>query len=338
VKGPSLYQPRSNPKQARQRRDVVLRLLFEHAEITEQEYQQAVAAELDITPRPAYSTTAYPAFVDLVKRQLQQDYNENDLQTEGLRIFTSFDPIMQRNAETATVEKLKQFDEHYHQDLQVSMVVTTVGNAEVLALVSDKDPRFAGYNRAINALRPIGSLVKPVVYMTALQHPDHFHWGTLISDEPLTVDLPNKTKWQPRNYDKTSHGDVHLIDALANSYNQATARVGLAVGAKAVAANLTKLGFERDVMAVPSLFLGAVDMSPWEVATLYHTLASGGFYTHPRAIHEVVDSAGKPLKRYHLELEKRISSEDAYLTQFGMQWSPTAPRDTPTRASRLHCI
>ncbi|MDN5782701.1 MAG: penicillin-binding protein 1B, partial [Luteimonas sp.] len=180
------------------------------------------------------------------------------------------------------------------------LVVTDVDNGDVLAVVGSRDFRQPGFNRAIEARRPVGSLLKPFVYMLALASPDHWSLASWVDDSPVTVTLGNGKRWSPGNSDGRSHGSVRLIDALAQSYNQATVRLGMAVQPQRVAMLLDKLaGIEAPPN--PSLILGAVDQSPYAMAQLYQFLASGGEIQPLHMVRGVLDREGRMLKRYDKE-------------------------------------
>ncbi|MCV6627530.1 MAG: penicillin-binding transpeptidase domain-containing protein, partial [Cellvibrionaceae bacterium] len=161
--------------------------------------------------------------------------------------------------------------------------------------------------------------LKPAIYLSALSKPEQYHLGTRISDEPVSVKTPENKLWQPRNFDRQSHGQVMLYQALAKSYNQASARLGMEVGLAEVFDNLYRLGIERELPPVPSVLLGAVELSPLEIATFYHTIANDGIFAPMRAIRAVTSAAGQPLKRYPLVVEQRFAPEPIYLTQFALQ-------------------
>lgn len=319
VKGASHYNPWRHPERARERRDLVLEVMADEGLIEPAELERASAAPLGIVPDTDYSLQNYPAFIDLVRRQLRRDYREEDLQGDGLRIFTSLSPRLQARLEGSISERLQRLeDRHDAQGLQGAGVMVSVGGGEVLALVGDRKSRFDGFNRALSARRPIGSLIKPFVYLTALERAD-YHPGTLISDEPVVVEAADGPRWQPRNIDRVSHGDVPLYRALVHSYNQATVRLGMTLGLESVHRSLKRAGFERELPAMPSLLLGAVAMSPYEVAGLYHTLAAEGVYTPLRAIRAVTTAEGEPLKRYPLSIEQRLSPAASFQIQYLLQ-------------------
>ena len=320
VKGASFYNPWRHPERATKRRNLVLTVMHNEGLIDEAEMKRAQAAPLGLVEQGATSMITYPAFVALVKRQLQQDYKEEDLRSEGLRIFTSLSPMVQRQAEEALNKRLKQLEkQHKVSDLQGSMVVTSVGGGEVLALIGDKNPRFEGFNRALDARRPIGSLVKPFVYLTALEQPESYSLATLVSDDPVKIQGQYDELWEPTNANKISHGNVPLYRALSQSYNQATARLGMLLGLEKVATTLEQAGYQGRIPAVPSILLGSIDMSAFDVAGIYHTLAADGVYTPLRVIREVLTADGKPLRRYPLQIEQRFSPTSTFELQYAMQ-------------------
>ena len=316
VKGPSYYAPRNNPQRALERRNLVLDLLQQQGDISAADASLAKSKPLGVTKRARSSITSYPAFIDLVRRQLRRDYKEDDLTSEGLQIFTTFDPLVQFEAERALTQRMKQLgrgrDTEEHE-LQASAVVVSVEGGEVLSMIGDRNPRFAGFNRAIDAVRPIGSLVKPAVYLTALEQPQKYNLVTPLDDSPLSMQLENGDTWAPENFDHDNHGMVPLISALTHSYNIATARLGMAVGIPNVVNTLQKLGVTREIKPFPSLLLGALELTPLEVTQMFHTLASGGFRMPLRSIRAVLTARGEPLTRYPLSVEKEVDAPYIYL-------------------------
>jgi penicillin-binding protein 1B len=189
----------------------------------------------------------------------------------------------------------------------------------VQAVVGGRDPGFEGFNRALDAQRPIGSLIKPVVYLTALQEPQSYTLATLLDDSPLVLQQPGTDDWAPLNYDKEFHGEVSLRAALVNSYNVPTARLGLALGVPRVMANLRRLGIERDLSGHASSLLGSNALSPLEVTEVYQTIAGDGFRTPLRAIRAVLTAEGEPLQSYPLNVEQEIEAAPLYLLTAAMQ-------------------
>jgi len=317
VKGASYYNPWRNPERALQRRNLVIDIMRQQGLIDAAEAARHQRKALGVVDPSQRQLHAYPAFIDLVKRQLLADYTAETLSSDGLSIYSTLSLRAQRHAETALAERLTALEAAYGtSDLQGAVALAAIGSGEVEALVGDRNSQFSGFNRALNARRPIGSLVKPAVYLTALQQ--GYHLASRVSDGPVVVAGPDGERWKPRNFDRQSHGDVLLIDALVHSYNQATARLGMMVGLPAVAVTLQRLGVEESITPVPSLLLGSISLTPFEVLKTYHTLANDGVRTPMRAIRQVVGTGGQRLSRYPLKIEQALAADKVHLTQFAM--------------------
>jgi len=318
VKGPTYYNPRRHPERALERRNLIIDLLAEQQVISPEEAAQARQAPLGVTQRGSLADSSYPAFLDLVKRQLREDYRDEDLTEEGLRVFTSFDPIIQSKAEKAMTDTLKRLGKAA-EGVEGAMLVTNPETGELQAMLGSRHPGFAGFNRALDASRPIGSLIKPAIYLAALEKPSQYTLTSLLEDEPFSVKGTDGKVWKPQNYGRTAHGTVYLYQALANSYNLSTARLGLDLGVPHVLKTLARLGASPDWPAYPSMLLGAGGLRPIEVAGVYQTIANGGFNTPLRAIRSVVAADGEPLSRYPFKIEQRFDPGAIYLTQYAMQ-------------------
>lgn len=321
LKGPSEFNPRRNPERVIERRNLVIDLMAHHQIIAKADAAQAKQAPLGLVAGGARPSGAYPAFIQLVRRQLQRDYREEDLRSEGLRIFTTLDPLTQDHVEAAVKTRLPQLDRSRRLPegtLETAAVVTSVAQGEVLAVVGGRDPEYAGFNRALDAVRPIGSLIKPVIYLKALSQPQRYSLLTPIADEPVSLRVAG-VMWQPKNYDHRVHGTLPLYRGLVKSYNLATVNLGLALGVNEVAGLLRDLGAVRNIDMVPAMLLGSVSLPPVEVAQAYQTIAAGGFRAPLRAIREVLDASGRPLNRYPLAVQSVVSAQAAYLTQWAMR-------------------
>ena len=326
VRGPTYYDPWRNSERAINRRNRVLDILVVRDLLSSQDATWAKAQPLNLG-KQSRSHYVFPAYIDLVKRQLREFYQNSDLTSNGLKIYTSFDPRIQRHAEQAIITGLKNRDD---KQLQAAMVVTEPGTGEVLAVVGGSKPRYSGFNRALDAKRSIGSVIKPMVYLAALSKPRQYTLATLVDDGPITIVTDGK-EWSPRNYDRKDHGSVPLMVAMAKSYNQAAARVGDDVGVDAVAEIMEQLGLEREVNRVPSLFIGATQLTPFEVTGMYQSIAANGYRTPLKAIRAVLDSDNLPLKRFQYQLEQGVDADTVHLIQRAMV---QVGRDGSARAAR----
>ena len=310
VRGPSYYDPRRHPERAMQRRNRIIDLLEARGVAGPDAAARARSEPLGVTPRPPPASARFPAFVDLVRRQLRRDYPGSVLRSEGLRIFTTLDPTVQRASESALERSLPLLARRSRivgDELQAAIAITDARSGEVLSIVGDRDPRRAGFNRALDAVRPVGSVVKPAVYLAALTEPQ-FHLASFVRDDPVQVDGP-RGPWRPRNHDGRAHGPVLLRDALVHSYNLATVRLGLDVGLERVRDTIRALGVSRPFATIPAMLLGTVELAPIEVNAMYHSLATGGLRQPLRAIRSVTDRHGRSLGRYP-ERSTRVADSD----------------------------
>lgn len=318
LKGPGLYDPRRRPERARERRDLVLRVAQAEGVINDTVLERALARDLEVVPRGGGALYAFPAFIDLVRRQLARDYPPAVLASDGLHIHSTLDVLAQLAAEDALARTLEQRDPGATHQLTGAVVMTAPDQGDVLAVVGDRRARSTGFNRALDAVRPIGSLAKPAVVLTALEQPRRYHLASLVKDEPIEVPLTRGQVWAPRNFDNESMGEIPMLDALSLSRNQATASLGMELGLDKVIMTLRRLGVQRNIPAYPSILLGSLELSPFEVAVMYQPLATGGFRTPLRSITDVLDLSGEPVARYPVSAEAVLDQEATFLTQWAM--------------------
>ncbi|MEW5837761.1 MAG: penicillin-binding protein 1B [Pseudomonadota bacterium] len=322
VKGASFYNPRKHPERTLERRNVVLGVMAEQGLLKPEQLDLWRARPLGVSEGGNAGQSMYPAFIHLVSQQLKKEYDEKALSTLGLKIYTTLDPEAQMQLEKAVAEQLPVLEKTRKlpsDSLQAAAVMTEPVSGEILAMLGDRNPRFAGFNRAMDARRSIGSLIKPVIYLAALERPAQFTLGSLIADEPLTINQAGSPPWSPQNYDHRFRGDVPLYKALANSLNLPAVRVGMDLGVQEVAATVERLGGRAPDKPTPSMLLGALDMAPLEVTQMMQTLAAGGFRTPLRAIRAVLDADGKPLARFVLTVRQDAQPQPVFLLTYAMQ-------------------
>jgi penicillin-binding protein 1B len=313
VRGPSYYDPRRHPDRARARRDLVLKVLAEQGVLKSEEAAAAARRALGVSARP--SGAYYPAYLDFVRRTLRRDYRDQDLTEAGLAIYTSLDPRAQEEAEHALEKELARLD-HLRKSparsgLEGAVVVTTPQSGDVIAIVGGRDVGYDGFDRALDARRSMGSLVKPFIYLTALES-GRYNAATVVQDAPVDLKLADGHHWKPENFTRQVYGPVPVVRALAESLNLATVGVGLDLGLPKVAATLGRFGLSSPPVQVPAMLLGAVEVTPLEAAQLFNGLANGGFRTPLRAVRAVLDHEGKPLKAFALEVNPVATPENVY--------------------------
>lgn len=327
AKGASYYDPRRFPERATKRRNLVITTLVREGLLEEEAAQILIARPLGVTAKVPSGVTSFPAFLDLVRRQLKRDYRDEDLSSEGLVIFTTFDPLAQSIAEEAVVRKLDEIEKAHGIEpgtLQGAMAITTAEQGEVVAMVGGRDPRYAGFNRVLDMKRPVGSLIKPAVYLTALARAERYNLLTQLDDSELVMPQPTGEEWRPQNYDKEFHANVSLLQGLVFSYNIASVRLGLELGLEEVVKTLKALGIESTVEPFPSMLLGATDLTLIEALQMYQTIAAGGYKTPLRSILAVVNQQGQTLQRYTLEVDQAVPADADFLLTTAMHHVTTS--------------
>lgn len=296
VQGPSYYDPRRFPERALGRRNLALDAFHTTGLLTDAQWQAARTAPLDVTPKPQLVVDRFPAFMQVVREQLKHDFSDQQLANGGLAVYTTLDPAAQAYAEDALDETLKGLGKRADK-LEGAMVVVEPSTGNVLAMVGGRESDLHGFNRAYDARRPVGSSLKPFYYLMALTDPARWNVASLLDDSPIAMKLPNGKLWTPQNDDHISHGQVTMVEALAKSYNLASVHLGLALGVDRVAKFLRSFGLQ-DVQANPSLLLGAVDMSPFQLAQLYEFFADDGHALPLLTLRGVLGAKGQVLKQY----------------------------------------
>jgi penicillin-binding protein 1B len=320
VKGASLYNPWRNPKLALERRNLVLRLLQQQQVIDQELYDMLSARPLGVQPKGGV-ITPQPAFMQMVRGELQAKLGDKMKDLSGVKIFTTLDPVSQDAAEKAVEEGIPALKKQRGlKDLETAMVIVDRFSGEVRAMVGGADPQFAGYNRAMQARRSIGSLAKPATYLTALSQPDTYRLNSWIADEPIALKQPNGQIWKPQNDDHRFSGKVMLVDALTNSMNVPTVNLGMTLGLDNVVNTWVKLGLPKDQLhPVPAMLLGALNLTPIEVAQAFQSIASGGNRAPLSAVRSVIAEDGSALYQSFPQAERVEPAQAAYLTLYTMQ-------------------
>ncbi|OAV00082.1 penicillin-binding protein 1B [Moraxella catarrhalis] len=318
ARGPSHYNPRKNPERALDRRNTVLNNMLVTGKIDEATYQKAIEQPLGVVKSPAIAKPQFPDFFDVVQRELKTHYRQEDLQNRGLRIISTLDPLAQQAANTAMANKLGELRKKGSRtrDLQGALVSAHPATGELVALVGSGS-EFTGFNRAIDAKRQVGSLLKPVIYLTAFQS-GKYNLTTPVNDNQVTYTVGGRS-WTPKNYGGNSHGSVPLLTALANSYNQAAVNVGIELGMNAFKAQMGNLSITADIPPYPSVMLGAIDLSPMQMLGMYQIFANGGAYTPIHTIRTVMDDKGRILQRSQPNHQFRAPPQAVYLLNRGLQ-------------------
>lgn len=319
LQAPRRYSPYLYMQRAKERRNTVLLCMKSAGNISAEQYEHFVNTPVVVQPYDGTNGKA-SYFVDLLVKQLDSKYGQDDLQKRDYRIFTTLDLDMQQAAEETVAAGLARIDKIRFKatgkQAQACLIAIEPSTGFVRAFVGGRSYSGSQFDRLTQALRQPGSSFKPFVYAAALESTfqkgsDTYSAATLVSDEPWNVPL-TKADWQPRNYDGRSHGIVSLRSALANSMNIATARLAEEVGLEKIASLSRTLGFQH-IQPYPSLALGAFEASPWQLIQAYTALANGGNRVELSTVKKITDSQGKTLVQDHPRSKMVLHPQTAYI-------------------------
>lgn len=319
VKGASLYNPWTQPKQVLERRNVVLKLTEQQGIIDDELYNLLSQRPLSVLPKGGV-ISPQPAFMQVVRSELRKQLGDKADHLSGMKIFTTFDPVAQAAAEQSVTNEIEKLRKSTNKELQTAMVIVSRETGEIRAIIGSAEPRYPGYNRAWLTRRAIGSLAKPSTYLTALGQPDRFQLNTWLDDSPLSIKLDNGSYWQPKNYDRKFRDRVMLVDALALSLNVPTVNLGIALGLDATKNTLQALGVPSDrITNLPSRLLGALELTPLETAQMFQTIANNGQRSPLSILRYVLTDKGELVYQNYPKQIQAVSQQSAYLTTYAMQ-------------------
>jgi penicillin-binding protein 1B len=329
IRSPNRYNPMRHPNAASERRNEVLSAMLADGYISKAAYDVAVTEPIRAR-EPFVETNDAPYFVDYVKHELAERYPPSVLTGEGLRVFTTLDVHMQKEADRAVDDNLNRLvtlhaslrRKEKSQELQSCLVAIEPQTGKIRAMTGGRDYRESQFNRVTQSKRQPGSAFKPVTYLAALEEtleggPDRYLPTTYIEDTPFTWQVGD-TSWTPKNFKNRYFGRVTLEFALEESLNSATSRLANAIGLDRVRAMASKLGF-GDLPPYPSIVLGGIEVAPMQIANAYAILANEGLDAPPYAVTAVVDQKSQVIEGHELKAEQVLSPELAYTMDFMLE-------------------
>lgn len=316
VKGPSLYNPRRNPDHAKERRDLVLRLMYENDLVNQTQYLAAIDRNVRTREQTRLSRYGRPDFIDAVQAELNEYVRGSDWHHTGLKVYTTFSPQQQARLEASS---RSEFIPDQVKSSERALIVADHETGAIEALIGGAEPVNAGFNRALDARRAIGSLVKPWVYAIALEEHERFNLLTLIDDSPIELVNEKGDLWQPQNFDETFRGEIPLLEAIVDSRNTPVIRVGMEVTPETVRRRLIRAGAPPAIHAYPSLMLGTIEMSPFQVTQLYLPLVNNGMSIPLHTIQAVTTHRGDTIFLRADTARLMLDQEAATLTRYALQ-------------------
>jgi penicillin-binding protein 1B len=303
IRSPNNYSPFNNPGKALERRSTVLRLMLDQKKIDRPAYDAAMATPLPQKPsRDRSGLGSIPFYVDRVLQEMSRDYGIKDVKGRGLQIYTAIDLGAQDAATKQLEAGLRALEKGHSRlrrtdsPLQGVMIHVDVPTGEIRALVGGRNYDQSQFNRALNARRLVGSLIKPIVYLTAFEPSlsnQNITPATLVSDQRFVLKRRFSADWSPRNYEDRYHGTVTVREALEESMNCASVRIGLAAGLAPIIKTAHTLGIVSDIEEQPAMLLGAVGLTPIEMADAYSTIARIGSRVPLRTVRFVTDDSDR---------------------------------------------
>ncbi|MEN8158567.1 MAG: transglycosylase domain-containing protein [Myxococcota bacterium] len=341
VQAPNRFSPLRDPAAARERRNLVLRLLRETGRIDEAAYEAARESPLGVRPSlPEVASASY--FTDFVGRRMAADYGEDSLSRDGLVIHTSLDLRLQARAEGFVRARLERMERRFlflrrrHSPLQAAMAVLEPQTGQLLVLIGGRDYRRSPFNRAVSARRQPGSIFKPVVVLAALtgsaEGGARPTLASILPDEPFRL-RGRQGIWSPANHDERFRGEVTVREALEQSLNVPMVHLAEAAGLGRVISTARRLGIESPLQPVLSLPLGTFELSPLEITRTYAALAAEGSRVPLSPVLGVLDRDGEPLMTASVRPLRVFTPAEIHLVTSVLQGA--ADRGTAAYARKL---
>jgi penicillin-binding protein 1B len=314
IRSPGSYSPRRHPERALERRNSILERMAELGWLDEDRLQNAQEEELCFAPRRVPIRKA-PYFADFVADEALRRFGVDPRKEPGLKLLSTLDRSAQQSANDAVAWGLEALEEGWEKGnkvslpLQAALLSVDPRSGAIRAYVGGRDYGVSQFDRVRNARRQAGSAFKPVVYAAA------FEAGsaspvTLVEDSPITVVLAGR-RWSPQNSDGEFRGWVTARTALEKSLNIPTVRIALATTLPRVVATARSLGVKTELKALPALALGAFEVTPVDLTSVYATLAAGGIRRVPYGLEAVLDATGLPITGTPRDREERVLSREA---------------------------
>ena len=340
IQAPSALSPFRNGERAQERRDLVLRLLHEEGHLDAQAYESALAEPLGVR-RETRPPRLAAHFLDFVRVRLQERFAEEELERDGFAVFTTLDGTFQRAAERAVKRGLRDLEKGYPllrrktSPLQAALVAVDPETGDVVAWVGGRDYATAPFDRARLARRQPGSVFKPLVALAAFTTGGSapYTLATILEDAPLEVQVEDGA-WAPTNHGGKYRGPVSVRASLEDSLNVPFARLGMEVGLVHVAETARRAGVVSPLRPIPSLSLGAFEMTPVEVASAYAVLASGGVQHDLRTTLAVVEPRGRARRGDPFEPRRAFGERETFLVTAALQGAVDRGTGKTLRAAR----
>jgi penicillin-binding protein 1A len=331
---PAAFSPILHPDAALGRRRTVLTSMEAFDKLTAEEAEAAAAAPLELNPSPRHRNRA-PHVAEWIRRQIEPIYGSALVHQGGLRIYTTIDPDLQDAAQEFLESGLKAQEEHNHYSVtraeylqrkaageefsanyspyvQGALLAVDPRDGRLLAMIGSRNYQESQFNRAVQAPRQVGSLFKPIVMAQAFRQGKTA--ADIVLDGPIVMDTGSNQLWEPHNYDAKFLGPITLRRSLMLSRNLSTIRIALEIGIEPIIDLARQTGITAPLPPVPSLAIGAGDITLWEMIRAYTVFADHGVLVEPYGIERIEDASGRILESRQPQRRAVLSEEIAFLT------------------------
>jgi len=316
IKAPNTFSPFTALEQCRERRNSVLRQMFECGFISEREMTEASERDI-VLAQPGIVRNRAPYFTDYVYHQVKALFPVDALSQMGMSFYTTLDLDMQAAAEQSLNQELQRIEERCrttrstvpHQRLQAAVLIVEPHSGAIRAMVGGRSYAESQFNRITQAKRQPGSAFKPFVVASAL---DRFTPASLLSNRQRSYRI-NGQQWTPHNYEPIDAESITVRTMLSRSVNLAAIDLALRYGLPQIVETARLFGFTTPLYPYPSLAIGASDVIPLELAYAYTVFANGGILHEPTVIKKVLDQQGREVKVHHPTVRRVLSPEKAFI-------------------------
>ncbi len=289
-KAPTEFNPVSDPKQAKKRRDIVLQAMADQGYITQAKADYTMKKKLGVYAHaPAASNSLADYFLDYVTRVLTKRYGTKQVFEGGLKVYTSIDMTWQREA--IGIIKKTTGPLNFGFKPSAALVAIDPKTGYIRTMVGGLDWKKQKFNLAFQAKRQAGSSMKPFVLANAVEQGMN-PWSTYYnSHSPIIIPIPGGQPWVVNG---DGPGGMETVSAATKiSDNVVFAQLSVDAQPQKTVEIAHRMGITSPLQAVPSITLGTSEVTPLEMADAYATLASGGIHHRPQAIIKVVLPNGR---------------------------------------------
>jgi penicillin-binding protein 1A len=330
AKNPRDYSPHYHIDRSKMRRAIVLKAMVDYGVLESAEADSIAASEVVIANEDSKGPFA-AYFLEHVRRYLEGKYGADRIYHDGLQVYTTLDPYLQRIAEDSLEARLVQIENTHKYDqtretyealldstdagrpeyLQSAAIALDVQTGYIRVMVGGRNFKHSNWNRAVQATRQPGSAFKPFIYISALEN--GYTPADVVLDAPIVLDLPNGDVWKPNNFSKRFQGEITMRRALNKSVNIPAVRVLMSLGPVSAISFAHRLGVKSPLQNVYSLALGTSEVTLLELTNAYASMASGGVRAEPLFVKKVVDRNGKVLEENEVYREEVMSPQTSYM-------------------------